>query len=374
MIYLPWLIISVHGYKLHKIYIVNKYLTHSLREWEPSQKPVTTGGTVLLSSFAHRNRAEWVSRHAEPEPPLLVKMAENSHHPWVTLKHLDHLWFQVTGTFCNLACTHCFNRSGPGVRIFDFLSRETIASELLQAVQLGVREVFFTGGEPFLHKQLIKFLALSLQHAPTTVLTNGTLINNGLAQQLAEIKKASRYSLEIRMSLDGYTAEMNDRLRGPGVFNKVMEATALLAGCGLLPLMTIVRTWPESEEPSAVAGFTNALKYAGYSRPRIKILPPLPLGRELTRIENGHHEIALTEEMLRGFDRDLLMCSNSRIVTNRGVWVCPLLVEEPDARLGSSIKNSLPDYELRHRACPTCYQFGTFCQNVSASVEGTVGA
>jgi sulfatase maturation enzyme AslB (radical SAM superfamily) len=263
----------------------------------------------------------------------------SSNHPRVKLKHLDHLWFQVTGTLCNLACTHCFNSSGPGVRTFDFLSRETIALELQQAVRLGVREVFFTGGEPFLHKELIEILALSLQQAPTTVLTNGTLINDRLAQQLAEIEKTSRYSLEIRISLDGYTAEMNDRLRGSGVFDKVLEATARLARCGLLPLVTVVRTWPESEELTMIAGFMNALQQAGYNRPRIKILPSLPLGRELTRIENGHHEILLTEEMLRGFDRDLLMCSNSRIVTSHGIWVCPLLVEEPDARLGTSTKD-----------------------------------
>lgn len=299
-----------------------------------------------------------------------MEMAENSNYPRIKLKHLDHLWFQVTGTLCNLACTHCFNNSGPGVRTFDFLSRESIAMELQQAVRLGVKEIFFTGGEPFLHKELIEILALSLQHTPTTVLTNGTLINDRLAGQLAEIEKASRYSLEIRMSLDGYTEEMNDRLRGSGVFNKVLEATARLTRWGLLPLVTIVRTWPESEELTVIAGFINTLREAGYSRPRIKILPSLPLGRELTRIENAHHETLLTEEMLRGFDRDLLMCSNSRIVTSLGVWVCPLLVEEPDARLGNSMDAMLPDYELRHRTCHTCYQYGTFCQNVSASVEG----
>lgn len=293
-------------------------------------------------------------------------------YPRVELKHLDHLWFQVTGTLCNLACSHCFNSSGPGVHTFDFLSRETIQSELQQAVNLGVREVFFTGGEPFLHKQLMEFLALSLQYAPTTVLTNGTLIPGDLAGRLAEIEKTSRYSLEIRISLDGYTQDMNDRIRGEGVFNKVLASTARLSRYGLLPLVTIVRTWPESEELSAIAGFTQTLKQAGYTRPRIKVLPPLPLGRELTRIKDGHHEIILTEEMLRGFDRDLLMCSNSRIVTDRGVWVCPLLVEEPDARLGNSLKDSVPDYELRHRACHTCYQYGTFCQNASSAVEGTV--
>ena len=94
--------------------------------------------------------------------------------------------------------------------------------------------------------------------------------------------------------------------------------------------------------------------------------------RDLTRIEGVHPEVLVTEEMLRGFDRDLLMCSNSRIVTDRGVWVCPLLVEEPDARLGDSLGNSAPEYELRHRACHTCYEYGTFCQNVSGTVEGTI--
>lgn len=292
--------------------------------------------------------------------------------PRVELKHLDHLWFQVTGTLCNLACSHCFNSSGPGVRTFDFLSCETIQSELRQAVQFGVREIFFTGGEPFLHKDLLEFLTLSLQYAPTTILTNGTLMPEHLAESLAKIEKSSRYSLEIRISLDGYTEEMNDRIRGEGVFSKVLAATARLSSHGLLPLITMVRTWPENEELSAIAGFMQTLKEAGYSRPRIKILPPLPLGRELTRIEGAHQETLLTEEMLRGFDRDLLMCSNSRIVTDRGVWVCPLLVEEPKARLGDSLGSSVPAYELRHRACHTCYEYGTFCQNISGTVEGTL--
>jgi AdoMet-dependent heme synthase len=113
------------------------------------------------------------------------------------------------------------------------------------------------------------------------------------------------------------------------------------------------------------------LQEAGYSRPRIKILPALPLGRELVRAPNAHGEPNVTQEMLNGFDRELLMCSNSRIVTDRGVWVCPLLVEKVDARLGDNLAGSASTYELRHRACYTCYQFGTICGNVNAQIEGT---
>ena len=58
------------------------------------------------------------------------------------------------------------------------------------------------------------------------------------------------------------------------------------------------------------------------------------------------------------------------MVTDRGVWVCPLLVEMPDARLGESLDRVATQYELRHHACMTCYHYGTICGNVSALIEG----
>jgi MoaA/NifB/PqqE/SkfB family radical SAM enzyme len=290
-------------------------------------------------------------------------------HPTIELKHLDNLWFQVTGTLCNIACTHCFNNSGPNVKTFGFLTLEGVQEELEVAARLGVKEVAFTGGEPFLHPQLLEMLEISLTYAPTTVLTNGTLLSDRVTDRLAEIERNARYSLEIRISLDGYTEEMNDTIRGAGVFQKALAATRRLCDRGLLPLITIVRTWSDEEELSTLAGFVRVLQQAGYSRPRIKVLPSLPLGRELIRARE-QDESTLSGEMLEGFDRDLLMCSNSRIVTDRGVWVCPLLVKMPDARLGATLRDASSNYELRHHACMTCYHYGTICSNVSAQIEG----
>lgn len=292
-------------------------------------------------------------------------------YPHIELTHLDNLWFQVTGTLCNLACTHCFNKSGPNVRTFDSLTLERVQQELTTAVRCGVKEVFFTGGEPFLHPQIIEMLEESLRRAPTTVLTNGTLINDRVADQLAETERGARYSLEIRVSLDSFDERANDAIRGPDVFRKVMAAVARLSRRGILPLITVVRTWSDREEPQILPGFVRVLQEAGYARPRIKILPALPLGRELVRAPDVHDEPYVTEEMLRGFDRDLLMCSNSRIVTDRGVWVCPLLIEMSDARLGDSLADAANRYALRHRACYSCYQYGTICGNVNVQIEGT---
>ncbi|MEJ2008809.1 MAG: radical SAM protein [Acidobacteriota bacterium] len=254
--------------------------------------------------------------------------------PEVALTHLDNLWFQVSGTLCNIACTHCFNNSGPNNRTFGFLSVEKVHEEIESAARWGVKEIFFTGGEPFLHPDLGDMLSFSLRHAPTTVLTNGMLINDRIADRQA------------------------------------LAAVARLSQRGLLPLVTIVRTWGDDEELSTLAAFSSTLRAAGYARPRIKVLPALPLGRELERTAATPTDALLTEEMLESFDHDLLMCSNSRLVTDRGVWVCPLLVEKPDARLGSTLAGSSPSYPLRHNACVTCYHYGTICGNISSLIEG----
>ncbi len=162
---------------------------------------------------------------------------------------------------------------------------------------------------------------------------------------------------------------MNDAIRGAGVFRQALAAVARLSERGLLPLVTIVRTWSDSEELRTLAGFAETLRTSGYQRPRIKVLPSLPLGRELDRVPGASDEL-LSEDMLQDFDRGLLMCSNTRLVTDRGVWVCPLLVEKPDARLGTTLEASNSEYKLSHHACMTCYHYGTICGNVSSLIEG----
>jgi pyruvate-formate lyase-activating enzyme len=288
----------------------------------------------------------------------------------VGLRHLDNLWIQVSGTRCNIECRHCFNNSGPRATTFGHMTLEAVNRAIAAAAARGVREIYFTGGEPFLNAQLLDMIACALAVAPTTVLTNGMLISEGIADTLARLATTARYSLEVRVSLDGYTEEMNDSIRGRGVFHLALAGAVRLAERKLLPLITIVRTWDDADELATLAAFARVLRDACSDRPRIKVLPALPLGRELTRIAGLQRDECVTTAMLDGFDRDLLMCSNSRVVTDRGVWVCPLLVEQPDARLGTTLDDAGSAYELRHQTCVTCWRYGTICGNVSAHIEG----
>jgi len=288
----------------------------------------------------------------------------------VELRHLDNLWIQVSGTRCNIECRHCFNSSGPRESSFGLMTLDEVDGAIAAAAARGVREIYFTGGEPFLHAELLEMVACALTVAPTTVLTNGMLISDRIADRLAALATEARYSLEVRVSLDGYTEDMNDAIRGRGVFQLALAGAVRLARRNLLPLITVVRTWEDADELEVLAAFARLLTDAGCDRPRLKVLPALPLGRELSRVIGLQRDACVTTAMLEGFDRDLLMCSNSRLVTDRGVWVCPLLVDQPDARLGTTLDDAASSYELRHQTCLTCWRYGAICGNVSAHIEG----
>src|SRR6202043_929381 len=111
--------------------------------------------------------------------------------PMVPLAHLDDLWFQVAGTLCNLTCTHCFISCSPHNHNFGFLDLETVRRRLEESVGLGVKEYYFTGGEPFLNRDMVAIPGLTRGSAPATVLTNGTVFQDEWLERLRRADEAS---------------------------------------------------------------------------------------------------------------------------------------------------------------------------------------
>ena len=286
--------------------------------------------------------------------------------PLQPLTAIDDLWFQVAGTRCNLTCNHCFISCSPQNDQFGFLTREQVQTRLKEAAALGVKEFYFTGGEPFLNPEMTDILIDTLQYGPATVLTNGTVLKNKWLEQLSDAEQQGAYSLEFRVSIDGFSPETNDPLRGQGTFTRAMQGIVNLVDHGFLPIITAARTWPMEQEENVVGEFVRMLKDAGYSRPRLKILPALQIGAEAQRTCGYRDSERLTDAMMAGFDRTQLVCEHSRIVTDRGVHVCPILIDSDSSLLGQSLATSQQDYALRHGACFTCYQYGAICSNVSS--------
>jgi len=299
------------------------------------------------------------------EPERSVPAADA---PTVPLAALDQLWFQVSGTVCNLRCKHCFISCAPDNHSFWFMGRAEVKRHLEASVDLGVKEYYFTGGEPFMNRDLLGILEDTLALGPATVLTNGTLLPPRTVRALRALAEASRYSLELRVSLDGVTESSNDAIRGAGAFRRTLAGIERLASAGFLPIITAMQTWEDDRSEATLAAFRELLASVGYRRARLKILPPLRIGAEAERSHGYLPEERVTHEMLHGFDLDQLLCRRARLVSARGVHACPILLDASSALLGRSLREAARrPARLAEQACYTCYRSGAICSNVGAS-------
>jgi sulfatase maturation enzyme AslB (radical SAM superfamily) len=293
--------------------------------------------------------------------PLLSAPPAAEPAPVAPFLGLSALWLQITGTWCNLECAHCINASGPGSPWLRPLDAGAATRAIREAEALGVKEIYFTGGEPFLHREILALLRLALEVAPTTVLTNGALITPARADALATLAARAAYSLEIRVSLDDVDPERNDGVRGRGAWAKAVRAIRLLDARGLLPIVTATEIVRHADDAATgrYERFRAFLLSLGVARPRVKILPVFALGRLASDDRRR-----LTEDMLEGFDRSLLYCSEARLVADGGVYACPILAGLEGARLsGGSLAEALRPAPLSHPACVTCYETGMSCGN-----------
>jgi AdoMet-dependent heme synthase len=274
---------------------------------------------------------------------------------------LSTLWIQITGTWCNLECRHCINASGPRAPWLRPLDGTTVRRALAEAETVAVKEIYFTGGEPFMHGEILPLLERALEIAPTTVLTNGTLIGPEQADALAAMAARAPYSLEVRVSLDDTDRALNDRVRGEGAWAKAVEAVRLMRARGLLPIVTATEITRDEHGagPGMYERFRDFLHAQGVDRPRVKIMPVFALGRQ-----PASDEPPLTEEDLEGFDRSVLQCAAARVVTSTGVYACPILAGLDGARLSTGhLTESFVAAPLYHPACVTCRRTGMTCRN-----------
>jgi Radical SAM superfamily/4Fe-4S single cluster domain len=155
----------------------------------------------------------------------------------------SRLWL-YTNFDCNLHCDYCCVRSSPTTprRELGLARVQRIAHE---AAQLGVKEIFVTGGEPFLLEDIGEILLSCAAAAPTTVLTNGMLFTGRRAKSLGMLP---RDRIVLQISLDSATPELHDLHRGPGTWARTREGIQSARALGFrVRLAATVSTDAEAE-------------------------------------------------------------------------------------------------------------------------------
>ena len=294
---------------------------------------------------------------------LDIETNSNPVIPEVPLVKLETLWMQVGGTLCNLQCTHCFISCGPKNHTHEMMSLEKVLQRLKESEALGVKDYYITGGEVFMNPEIFEILATILQYGPLDILTNGTLITPEKATRLREIDNNSFNNLQFRVSMESFDEKINDKIRGENAFNKAIKGIHNLSAVGFSPILTITRNWEEAKDTEMEEKFLSFLKSLKIYQPKIKILPEFLLGRLAENKRNYSNNEHVTKKCFEDYDITNLQCSTSRMATQTGVYVCPILVDKNEARMGDSIKETLRPFPLSHAACYTCRITGMTCKS-----------
>lgn len=123
---------------------------------------------------------------------------------------------------CNLRCKHCkstdYYEGDDGEKIKD-LTTEEVFRTLDDLAKNGVNRIHFLGGEPFMRKDMLDIVKYASKYGIVcSINTNGTLLTRDIIEKLFD---NNVYLLTI--SLDGASAETNDKIRGDGVFDIVCK-------------------------------------------------------------------------------------------------------------------------------------------------------
>ncbi len=292
-----------------------------------------------------------------------MKNSNSRSIPAVPMKNLETLWLQVGGTLCNLECTHCFISCGPKNDTIAMMTLAQVKERLQESTNLGVNDYYITGGEVFINPEIFEILSEILRYGPLDVLTNGTQIAAEEAQRLRKIQDTSDHPLRFRVSMENFEEAANDAIRGKGAYRKAVTGIGHLAQAGFSPILTITRSWEEERDAEMELQFIEFLRANRVPQPQIKVLPGFMLG-QLAKNERGYNdEERVTQACFENFDITQLQCATSRMATGEGVYVCPILVDNPKARMGNNIEETLRPFPLSHSACYTCRVTGMTCKS-----------
>lgn len=278
---------------------------------------------------------------------------------------LKELWFH-TGTACNLSCPFCLEGSKPGDDRLQRVTLEDLKTYIDEAVELGVEQFSFTGGEPFVVKDIGKILEYAAKFKPCLVLTNGTDAVLNREKTLRKLTNA-KFPIAFRVSIDYANEALHDEGRGAGSFAQSMQGIRLLSELGFK--VSIARQAKKDENRLKVdSNYRDMLADNNINRdltivPFPDFMPPFSEAK-VPEITESCMTTYHTEE-----SRNKFMCAFSKMLVKQDgemrIYSCTLVDDDSRYSTTGTLVQSLKDrVMLTHHRCFSCFSFGASCSEI----------
>ncbi|MDE0522682.1 MAG: radical SAM protein [Boseongicola sp.] len=311
-------------------------------------------GTELLSSEKFRD-------------PLVTATGEERAE--VALARLETLWFN-TGTLCNIECPNCYILSSPRNDSLVYLTLADVEHYLSQIAEFDrpVREIGFTGGEPFMNPDMIAMARASLEAGhEVLILTNAMkpMMRNSIRAGIEDLQRRFGDRMTLRISLDHWSATLHDEERGAGSFDLSLQGMRWLRDQGVRMTVAGRTMWGETESRArdgyAALYASEGFEIDAYNPGGTVLFPEMDESADVPEITTACWDIL-------GKSPEQVMCSSSRMVIKRkgsahpAVVACTLLPYDTQFELGRLLKEASRPVRLNHPHCAKfCVLGGASC-------------
>lgn len=313
-----------------------------------------------MKDLVHTNIGKFV------DPALTAKGEDRA---TVALTNPETLWFN-TGTLCNIECVNCYIASSPSNDSLVYITAAEVQDYLDQIIERDwpIKEIAFTGGEPFMNPQMIDITRVALEAGyEVLILTNAMrpMMRKSMQNGLSELNAAFPDKLTMRISVDHYDPALHDAERGAGAFEKTVVGMGWLRDNGFRMAVAGRSIFGDSEADSR-AGYGAFYAEHGFdidpNNPGMTVL--FPEMDETVEVP----EITTACWSILNKSPDAIMCSSSRMVVKRKgaekptVLACTLLPYDAEFELGNTLQEAEKDVALNHPHCSKfCVLGGASC-------------
>ncbi|EDM71246.1 arginyl-tRNA-protein transferase [Roseobacter sp. AzwK-3b] len=300
-----------------------------------------------------------------------ARTADGQTRASVPLSRPETLWFN-TGTLCNITCANCYIESSPTNDRLVYITADEVLDYLDQITERGwpIREIGFTGGEPFMNPEMISMTRACLERGyEVLILTNAMrpMMRKSVKAGLLDLAKTWRDTLTLRISVDHWSEVRHDEERGKDAFKRTIEGMCWLRDAGIRMAVAGRTVWGETDAASR-AGYAALYKTHGFDidahdPAQTVLFPEMDDSVEVPEITTACWDIL-------GKTPDSVMCASSRMVVKRrgaakpAVLACTLLPYAPEFELGATLAEAERDVALNHPHC------AKFCVLGGASCSG----
>jgi uncharacterized Fe-S cluster-containing radical SAM superfamily protein len=258
---------------------------------------------------------------------------------------------------CNFNCRNCYVESSPLNDRLAYLTAGELRAYLdeIERDRLPTVEIGFTGGEPFMNRDILTMLEDSLSRGfRALVLTNAATPMRKLRGPLFDLTERYGEQLVIRVSLDHYTPALHELERGPGSFAEGVQGLGWLVASGFEVRVAGRTCWNEPLE-ALREGYARLFRAHG-----IPVDAFDPEGLVLFPEMNAESDVPeITEKCwsILGVDPGDVMCATSRMVAKRTgaerpvVLSCTLIAYDPAFEMGRTLAEAAGVVTLNHPHC-----------------------